>query len=277
MTSRPIGCHLSVANGYAAMARAAESIGGTCFQFFMTNPRGSRSKTISARDAAELRTWLGSNGPILCHAPYTLNPCSDKESVREFARSVMARDLSIMDEFFPDNLYNFHPGCHVRQGTSEALSMIVSLLDEVLPKVTSTDVLLETMSGKGTEVGSSFQELGEILRRVSNSARLGVCLDTCHIYSAGYDLKNAPTALLDEFDRLIGLDRLKALHVNDSLTPFASRKDRHAKLGEGSLGFEKLVEFLNDPRICRLPIYLETPNDLDGYAQEIRQLKAALI
>lgn len=271
-----LGCHLSSSAGFNAMGKTAITIGANTFQFFLRNPRGGAAKDINPDDvAAFLKLAKEHNfGKILAHAPYTLNPCSKDANTRDFARQVFADDLKRM-EYIPHNLYNFHPGSHVGQGVDTAIVQIVEVLDEVMPEAKNTSVLLETMSGKGSEVGSTFEELAEIISRAKNNApdKLGVCLDTCHVYSAGYDIINRLDEVLEHFDRVIGLNRLHAIHLNDSMTEFNSHKDRHEKIGFGSLGKEGIIRFINHPLLKNIPINLETPNEPDGYAAEIKFLK----
>ena len=272
-----IGCHLSSAKGYRHMGEEALSLGADTFQFFTSNPRGGRAKQVNPKDAEALRGLMREHAfvPVLGHAPYTLNACAFDEGLRTFARSVMAEDLRTLDTYLPGMLYTFHPGSHVGQGTDTGMALIAELLEAVLTPGQTTRVLLETMSGKGTEVGSRFEELGHILRSVSLGDRMGVCLDTCHAYSAGYDIVNDLDGVLELFDRHIGLGRLHAVHLNDSLMPFGSRKDRHARIGEGTIGLDALVRFINHPALRHLPFYLETPNELPGYAREIKLLRDA--
>lgn len=271
-----LGCHLSSSGGFTAMGKTALNLQANTFQFFLRNPRGGAAKDISSKDVAEFLDLAKANsfGKIVAHAPYTLNPCSKDESIREFAREVFADDLRRMENI-PHNLYNFHPGSHVGQGVETAIPEIVEILDDVMPEAKNTTVLLETMSGKGSEVGSRFEELAEIISRtkINTPNKLGVCLDTCHVYSAGYDIINHLDEVLEEFDRIIGLNRLHAIHLNDSMTPFASHKDRHERIGFGSLGQEGLIRFINHPALKGLPINLETPNELSGYAAEIALLR----
>lgn len=269
-----IGNHVSSSKGYLAMGKEEISLGGNVFAFFTRNPRGGRAKDINPDDAAAFLQYKEENhiGRLVAHAPYTLNPCAAKENLREFATTVMADDLLRL-EYTPGNYYNFHPGSHVGQGTEKAIELIARLLNTVIKPEQTTTVLLETMSGKGTEVGSSFQELHEIICRTELAEHIGVCLDTCHVYSAGYDIVNDLDGVLTEFDNIIGLGRLKAIHLNDSLTPFASRKDRHAKIGQGSLGLAAIIRIINHPKLKNLPFILETPNDNDGYRQEIQLLR----
>ena len=256
------------------MGKEAVSIGGNTFQFFTRNPRGSKAKPIDPEDAKALCQYMKENefGVILAHAPYTLNACSDKEETREFAWMTMKDDLERM-EYTPGNLYNFHPGSHVGQGAEKGIEYISQMLNDILKPEQTTTVLLETMAGKGTEVGRSFEELRAIIDKVELKDHIGVCLDTCHIYDAGYDIVNNLDGVLEEFDRVIGIGKLKAIHLNDSKNPFASHKDRHEKLGEGSLGIDTFEKIINHPMLCHLPFYLETPNELPGYANEICMLK----
>ena len=271
-----IGSHLSSSKGFLHMGKEAVSIGANTFQFFTRNPRGSKAKEIDEKDVAEFRRFAEENGirVILAHAPYTLNACSKDAHTREFALQTMEDDLRRM-EYVPGNYYNFHPGSHTGQGAEEGIRQIAELLNAILKPEQTTTVLLETMAGKGTEVGRSFEELRGILDRVELSDHMGVCLDTCHVYDAGYDIVGNLEGVLEEFDRVIGLDRLKAVHINDSKNPFASHKDRHEKIGEGSLGLEAFAKIVNHPALRELPFYLETPNDLEGYAKEIRMLRNA--
>ena len=273
-----IGCHLSSSKGFAAMGRQALELGANTFQFFTRNPRGSRAKDLDPADAAALRDLLARHGfgPIVAHAPYTLNLCGAEEKNRICARETMADDLARL-EHVPGQYYNFHPGSHVGQGIDVGMGLIVELLDAILRPEQTTRVLLETMSGKGTEVGSRFEELGHILRSVSLGDKMGVCLDTCHVYSAGYDIVNDLDGVLEQFDRHVGLGKLYAIHLNDSLMPFASRKDRHARIGEGTIGLEAIARIINHPALRHLPFYLETPNELPGYAHEISILRAAWV
>ena len=271
-----LGCHLSSAAGFAAMGKTALKINANTFQFFLRNPRGGAAKDIKPADVSEFLALAKQCGfgKILAHAPYTLNPCSKDTSVREFAGEVFADDLKRMENL-PGNLYNFHPGSHVGQGVAAAIPQIVEILDAVMPEARHTTVLLETMSGKGSEVGSRFEELAEIISRASSNApeRLGVCLDTCHVYSAGYDIVNRLDEVLEEFDRVIGLNRLHAIHLNDSMTEFASHKDRHERLGHGTIGKDALIRFINHSALKGIPVNLETPNELPGYEEEIALLR----
>ena len=269
-----IGCHLSASDGFLAMGKTALSIGANTFQFFTRNPRGSKAKAIDPADVAAFLALAAENGfgTLVAHAPYTINPCSKDEHTREFARMTLADDLKRM-EHIPGNVYNFHPGSHVGQGVETGISFIAEMLNTVLNPDMTTTVLLETMAGKGSEVGSRFEELREIIDRVELSDKLGVCLDTCHVSDAGYDIADDPDGVLTEFDRVIGLDRLRAVHVNDSLNPRSSHKDRHARIGEGCLGAEALGRVVRHPALQGLPFVLETPNELPGYAREIALLK----
>lgn len=271
-----IGCHLSASKGYTHMAKEALSIGADTFQFFTRNPRGGKAKDIDKEDVASFLKIVEEENmyKILAHAPYTLNPCSADEKIRDFTRMIMADDLMRM-EYTPGNYYNFHPGSHVGQGSQTGIELTASLLNEVLKQDQTTIVLLETMSGKGSEIGRTFEELRQIIDRTNQKDKLGVCLDTCHIYDAGYDIVNDLDGVLAEFDRVIGLERLYAVHINDSKNPFSSHKDRHEKIGEGFLGLETIAKVINHPLLYKLPFFLETPNELDGYAEEIRRLKEA--
>lgn len=270
-----IGCHLSASKGYANMGREILSIGGNTFQFFTRNPRGGAAKAIDEKDVEKFADICKDNGieVILAHAPYTLNACSKDEKTREFALEVMADDLARM-EYTPGNLYNFHPGSHVGQGVDIGIDYIADMLNKVLKKEQTTTVLLETMAGKGSEIGRSFEELKAIIDKVELKDKLGVCMDTCHVYDAGYDIVNDLDGVLKHFDEVIGLDRLKAVHINDSKNPFESHKDRHEKIGEGSIGVEAFERIINHPALRELPFYLETPNEIDGYEKEIALLKS---
>lgn len=270
-----IGCHLSTTKGFENMGKEALEIGANTFQFFTRNPRGGKAKDIDINDMEGLLKIARENNfaTILAHAPYTLNACSAEERTREFAREMMEDDLKRM-ELMPNNLYNFHPGSHVKQGVEVGINYIVELLNNVLREDQTTTVLLETMAGKGSEVGRTFEEIAEIISRVELKDKMGVCLDTCHVYDAGYDIVNNLDGVLEEFDRIIGLDRLKAIHLNDSKNPFKSHKDRHEKIGEGFLGLEAITNIINHPKLKHLPFFLETPNELDGYAKEIELLRS---
>ena len=270
-----IGCHLSASDVFLAMGRTALSIGANTFQFFTRNPRGSKAKAIDPADVAAFLALAAENGfgTLVAHAPYTINPCSKDEHTREFARMTLADDLKRM-EHLPGNVYNFHPGSHTGQGMETGIAQIAETLNAILTPGLRTTVLLETMSGKGSEVGSRFEELREIIDRVALSDKLGVCLDTCHVSDAGYDIADDLDGVLTEFDRVIGLERLKAVHINDSLNPRGTHKDRHARIGEGCLGAEALGRVVRHPALQGLPFVLETPNELAGYAREIALLKA---
>lgn len=269
-----IGCHLSASRGYLHMGEEIVSIGGNTFQFFTRNPRGGSAKPLDEADTAAFRQYAAEHGieVILAHAPYTLNGCSADPAIRDFAARTMADDLLRM-EATPGNLYNFHPGSHVGQGTEAGITMIADMLNGLLRPEQTTTVLLETMAGKGSEVGGRFEELREILDRVDLKEKMGVCLDTCHVHDAGYDIVNHPDEVLAEFDRVIGLERLRAVHVNDSKNPLGARKDRHEKIGEGFIGTEAILRLMRHPALRELPFNLETPNELDGYEREIRMLK----
>ena len=271
-----IGCHLSTTKGYENMGKEAIKIGANTFQYFTRNPRGGKAKDIDEKDILALRKLMEENkfAKILAHAPYTLNGCSADESTRQFATEMMADDLERL-KYLPTSLYNFHPGSHVKQGVDVGINYIVEMLNKVLKPEHTTIVLLETMAGKGTEVGRTFEEIAEIISRVELKEKMGVCLDTCHVYDAGYDIVNDLDGVLEEFDRIIGLDRLHAIHLNDSKNPFNSHKDRHEKIGEGEIGFEAIKKIINHPKLKNIPFILETPNELDGYAKEIEMLRAA--
>lgn len=270
-----IGCHLSASNGFLHMGKEAVALGGNTFQFFTRNPRGGAAKAIDEKDVESFKAFAKENGihVILAHAPYTLNACSADESTREFAKNTFADDLKRM-EYVPGNLYNFHPGSHVKQGVEIGIDYITQMLNEVLKPEQTTKVLLETMAGKGSEIGRSFEELRAIIDRVELNDHLGVCLDTCHVYDAGYDIVNDLDGVLKQFDEIIGIDRLYAIHINDSKNPFESHKDRHEKIGEGSIGTEAFERIINHPMLADKPFFLETPNELDGYAKEIALLKS---
>ena len=273
-----IGCHLSTAKGYENMGKEALSIGANTFQFFTRNPRGGKAKALDIKDIEKLVQLAKENNfaKILAHAPYTLNACSADERTRELAKEMMKDDLYRM-EFMPNNLYNFHPGSHVKQGVEVGIDYTVEMLNEVLTEDQSTTVLLETMAGKGSEVGRTFEEIAEIISRVKLKDKMGVCLDTCHIHDGGYDIVNDLDGVLEEFDRVIGLDRLKAIHLNDSKNPQNSHKDRHEKIGEGYLGIEVIKKIINHPKLKDLPFFLETPNELEGHKKEIELLKSIRI
>ena len=269
-----IGCHLSASKGFLHMAKEASSIGANTFQFFTRNPRGFAAKDIDEKDVAAFLDYREEHnfGKILAHAPYTLNPSSADEKVRDLALRIMHDDMQRM-EYVPGNLYNFHPGSHVGQGAEKGIELTAQLLNTILTPNQSTTVLLETMSGKRREIGRSFEELKAIIDKTELSDKVGVCLDTCHVYDAGYDIVGNLDGVLDEFDRIIGLDKLCAIHMNDSKNPFESHKDRHEKIGDGSIGLEAMVRIINHPSLKNLPFYLETPNELDGYEAEIKILR----
>ena len=273
-----IGCHLSSSGGYYAMGKDALKIGANTFQYFSRNPRGSKAKKIDPEDVAKLLELMNENNfaKILVHAPYTLNPCSSTEKTREFALMTMADDLERM-EFTPNQLYNFHPGSHTGQGIETGIEQIIELLNTVIKEEHTTTILLETMAGKGTEVGSRFEELRKIIDGVHFKEKMGVCLDTCHVHEAGYDIVNDLDGVLEEFDRIVGFDRLKIIHLNDSLNPIASHKDRHARIGEGHIGLDAITKIVNHPKLRNLPFVLETPNELDGYEKEIELLKSVRV
>ncbi len=269
-----IGCHLSSAKGFLAMGKEAVTLGADVFAFFTRNPRGGRAKAL---DPADIEAFLAFQqehgiGTLVAHAPYTMNACAAKENLRAFARETMADDLNRLDHL-PGNLYNFHPGSHVKQGAETGIELIAQQLNEVLHPEQRTTVLLETMAGKGTEVGRSFEELRAIIDRVEHAELLGICLDTCHVWDAGYDIQNHLDEVLTEFDRIIGLSRLRAIHLNDSQNGLGSHKDRHARLGEGEIGLEALTRVVRHPALCHLPFILETPNDAAGYAREIAMMR----
>ena len=273
-----IGCHLSIAKGFAAAARDAASIGANTFQFFTRNPRGGKAKELDPADLetfARVRAEAGIE-KTLAHAPYTLNPCSSKPETREFALQTLASDLDRMERIMPGQLYNMHPGSHVGQGPERAVDLIADALNAVLAPEQTTTLLLETMAGKGSEVGRTFEEIAAIIERVDLDSHVGVCLDTCHVWDGGYDIAADIDGVLEQFDRVIGLNRLRVIHLNDSKNPCGAHKDRHEKLGAGCIGFDALSAVTNHPALRDLPFYLETPHDnLAGYAREIASLRAA--
>lgn len=271
-----IGCHLSSSKGYFTMANDAIKINANTFQFFTRNPRGGNAKSINKCDVEKflMLTKEKEIFPILAHAPYTLNACSADPNIRDFAKRTMADDLLRM-EYTPGNMYNFHPGCHLKQGVDIGIRFIADMLNEIIKPDQTTTILLETMAGKGTEIGGTFEDLRQILDLIELPDRVGVCMDTCHIWDGGYDIANHLDDVLTEFDRLIGLNRLKAVHLNDSQNPLGAHKDRHAKLGEGYIGLETFKRIVTHPVLKKLPFYLETPNDLDGYAKEIQLMREA--
>lgn len=269
-----IGCHLSSSGGYLAMGKEAVRIGANDFQFFTRNPRGGQAKPLDLEDVKAFEEYRKENGivSVLAHAPYTMNACAKDEGLREFARNTMANDIYRLDHI-EGALYNFHPGSHVSQGVDVGIQYIADMLNAVLFPEQKTTILLETMAGKGSEVGRSFEELRAIIDKVELKEKLGVCLDTCHVFDGGYDIVNDLDGVLEEFDRIIGLDRLKAIHLNDSLNYLGCHKDRHEKIGEGGLGLPAIERIINHPKLKNLPFFLETPNDIDGYQREIALLK----
>ena len=269
-----IGCHLSISDGFLGCAKNIINIGGNTFQYFSRNPQGGKAKEWNQKDFDSFLEFSKNNGieVILAHAPYTLNCASAKDDVREFAYICMKDDIDRLEKF-NNPLYNFHPGSHTGIGVDKGIEYIIDILNKIIFKDMKTTILLETMSGKGSEIGRSFEEIKRIIDGVNDNSKLGVCLDTCHVYSAGYDIVNNLDGVLDEFDRIIGLDRLKAIHLNDSKMPFNSNKDRHEKIGLGTIGLDAIVNIINHPKLKDLPFYLETPNELDGYMEEIKLLK----
>ena len=278
MTVLYIGNHTSSSKGYAAMARQIIKNGGNTFAFFTRNPRGGKAKAIDETDIQNFLVLAQENhfGKIVAHAPYTLNACAAKEELRTFARETFADDLRRM-EYTPGNYYNFHPGSHVGQGSEIGIQKIAEILNDVLTEEQTTTVLLETMSGKGTEVGRNFEELRKILNLVEKKSKMGICLDTCHVWDGGYDIVHDLDGVLNDFDHIIGLERLKAIHLNDSLNDCGSHKDRHARIGEGKIGMEALVHIIKHPALREIPFILETPNDDSGWTEEIHVLKLSLI
>ena len=270
-----IGCHLSASGGYLAMGRTAERIGANTFAFFTRNPRGGAAKQIDEKDAAAFTELAGNAGisELVAHSPYTLNPCSSDKHLREFARDTMRDDLVRM-EYTPGNFYNFHPGCHTGQGVEAGIDETAQMLNDVLTPEQTTTVLIETMAGKGSEIGKTFGEIRDIMDRVERKDKIGVCLDTCHIWEAGYDVRDGLDGVLAEFDEVIGLSHLRAIHLNDSMNPRGAKKDRHAKIGEGQLGLEALVRVMNHEKLHTLPFILETPTDDDGHKVEIEMLRS---
>ncbi len=269
-----IGCHLSSSKGFLAMGKTALSIGADTFQFFTRNPRGGKAKSVDEQDALALQNLCVEHkfAPLLAHAPYTMNPCAADAKLLDFAHMVMEGDLAML-EYVPGNMYNFHPGSHVKQGAELGIQKIAAMLNSVLYKDLHTVVLLETMAGKGTEIGRSFEELAAILDKVQLNEKMGVCLDTCHVFDGGYDIVNNLDGVLEQFDKIIGIERLRAIHLNDSKNILGSHKDRHECIGEGNIGLTALSAVTNHPRLRKLPFYLETPNELDGYAREIALLR----
>ena len=273
-----IGNHLSSSDGFLAMGKKALSLGGNTFAFFTRNPRGGSARAIDPEDAAALREFLAEHrfGKLVAHAPYTMNLCSDKENIREFAKNMLADDLQRM-EYLPGNYYNFHPGSHVGQGTEQGIAFITEALNAAMFPEMQTTVLLETMAGKGSEIGSAFEELSAIVEGAELKEKLGVCIDTCHLWDGGHDIAASLDGVLEEFDRIIGLGKLKAVHLNDSMNPFASRKDRHQKLGQGMIGEETLKNVVTHPLLQNLPFILETPNEDEGYRREIAAVRAWMV
>lgn len=269
-----IGCHLSVSKGFLPMGKDAVKIGANTMQFFTRNPRGSKAKDIDPEDISAFVGFCEDNGisDFLAHAPYTLNPCSSNPETRVFAKETMEDDLKRL-ELLGGCMYNFHPGSHTGQGTETGIQQIADMLNSILTKEQKTVVLLETMAGKGSEVGKSFEELRAIIDKIEFKDKMGVCLDTCHVHDGGYDIVNNLDAVVEEFDEVIGLQYLKAIHLNDSMNPLAAHKDRHEKIGKGHIGIEAFERIINHPALCRLPFYLETPNELPGYKEEIETLK----
>ncbi len=271
-----LGAHLSASKGFVNMYETALSIGANTFQFFTRNPRGGKAKDIDIADIDEFLKLVNANdsfGTVLAHAPYTLNACSAKADVRTFALETFKDDIARM-ELIPNQLYNFHPGSHVGQGEEKGIEQIAEILNEVIFEDMTTTVLLETMAGKGSEIGKTFEELNEIIKRVELNEKVGVCLDTCHVHDGGYDIVNSLDEVLEQFDKVIGIDRLKALHLNDSKNPVGAHKDRHEKIGEGYIGINAFEKIVNHPVLSTLPMFLETPNELDGYAKEIELLRS---
>lgn len=270
-----IGSHLSISNGFEAIGKQALEIGANTFQFFTRNPRGGSAKKIEQSDVDALILLMKKHNfsQIIAHAPYTMNLCSSKPETREFALNTLADDLQRM-ECLPGNLYNFHPGSHTGQGAEVGISQIINALNAAMFKTMHTTVLLETMAGKGSEIGSRFEELRKIIDGVDLNDKIGVCLDTCHVFDAGYDIVNNLNGVLCEFDKIIGIKRLKAIHLNDSMNFLGCHKDRHQKIGQGAIGINALTRIINDSRLKNLPFLLETPNDIDGYAYEIKMLKS---
>jgi len=273
-----IGCHLSSSKGYAAMGKEAVSIGANTFQFFSRNPRGGTAKPLDLVDIGTYQSYAALHGlhPILAHAPYTLNACAADAGLRQFALNTIKDDLARLNHI-PGSMYNFHPGSHVKQGEAVGIQYVTDMLNAAITDDLDTTILLETMAGKGTEIGRNFEELQEIISKVDRGDALGVCLDTCHVFDAGYDIVNNLENVLFEFDRIIGLNRLKAIHLNDSKNPFASHKDRHEKIGDGSIGIVAITAIINHPQLRELPFYLETPNDIAGYKNEIELLKSLYV
>ncbi len=272
-----LGCHLSVSKGYEHMGKEALSIGANTFQFFTRNPRGGSFKPPTDEDIFALVKLMQENNfaPIIAHAPYTFNPCAADEGIRDYTKRVMAEDVRLLDKI-PNALYNFHPGCHVSQGVDVGIEKTADTLNTILAESEKTVVLIETMAGKGTEIGKTFEEIQRIIEKVENQTRVGVCLDTCHVHDGGYDISTDVYGVLDSFDKIIGCDRLKAIHLNDSKNGLGAHKDRHEKIGEGNLSLDGIIKIITHPVVKNLPICLETPNDIDGYAREIALLSDAV-
>ena len=270
-----LGCHLSVSGGYTKMGKDALMVGANTFQFFTRNPRGGSVKLPSKEDILGLVKIMEENSfaPIIAHAPYTFNPCALDEGIRDYTKRTMAEDMKLLDSI-PGALYNFHPGSHVQQGAEIGIAKTADTLNSILDKSEKTIALIETMAGKGTEIGKTFEEIASIIEKTENKSRVGVCLDTCHINDGGYDVTNNIYGIMEEFDKIIGIDKLKAVHLNDSKNPLGAHKDRHEKIGEGHLTIDGIIKTITHPVISKLPIVLETPNDLDGYAREIALLKS---
>lgn len=270
-----IGCHLSSSKGFLHMGVEAVSIGANTFQFFTRNPRGSKSKPVNLKDIERFKDFISDKNfaKIVAHAPYTMNACSADVDIRKLAEKMMAEDIAVMEKI-EGNYYNFHPGSHIKQGVETGIKYISDMLNNVLKKEQTTTVLLETMAGKGTEIGRNFKELSDILDRVELKEKMGVCLDTCHIWDGGYDIVNNLDSVLDEFDKIIGIDKLCAIHLNDSKNVLNSHKDRHETIGNGKIGIKAMEKIINHPQLKNLPFELETPNDLEGYAYEIKLLRS---
>ena len=270
-----IGCHLSASDGFLSMAQTTVAIGGNTFQYFSRNPRGSKARALDRDDIDRFNAFAEENGiyKILCHAPYTMNACSANPGLRDLAKEMMAEDLARLS-YIPGAMYNFHPGSHTGQGTETGIDEIADVLNSVLSEDIKTPVVLETMAGKGSEIGGTFEEIARIIEKTDLSHKLGVCLDTCHINDGGYDIVNDLDGVLEEFDRVIGLEKLYAVHLNDSMNPLGAHKDRHQKIGDGTLGIDTVKSIINHKKLRDLPFFLETPNELDGYAKEISLLKS---
>ncbi len=273
-----LGSHISISKGFTAAGKAALSIGANTFQFFTRNPRGAKAKTLDMKDIEKFKVLMIENefGPLLAHAPYTLNMCSNSEQTREFGKMIFEDDLNRL-QTIPCGLYNIHPGSHVGQGVEKGIKLITDILNEVIKEEHKATILLELMSGKGSEVGTNFAQIKEIIDRVEFNEKMGICLDTCHIYSAGYDIVNDLDGVLNELDRVVGLDRLKAIHLNDSKNPLGSYKDRHEVIGKGHIGLEAISNIVNHPKLKNIPFFLETPNELEGHAVEIQMIREKLV